>query len=622
MSSPAFVPLPPLFHSRNSSPFLCNSFNRTSRNVPISTRRRQTPTAAAPADTVSSTFSTSTDAATYDYVIVGAGAAGCVLANRLSADPKFRVLLLEAGPQNNSFYHRAPLGFPYLLGSQSDWAFVTEPEPNLNNRRLYFPRGKLLGGSHAISVMLYHRGHPADYHIWNKGSIGWGPDDVLPYFVKSETQQANDKRNSPAHGIHGPLSVSDLERLNPMCSAFLEASVDAGLGKNPDFNNWGTSQDGVGAFQVTQRKGNRETPATAYLSSISSRPNLTIETAATVERILFKSSEDAAPVATGVSFIDSKGKRCIVNAAREVLLSGGVYASPQLLMLSGVGPAEHLRSLGIPVVADIPAVGQNLQDHPAAMLSYESHDPQGDKKKSDVYYTEQTGKSLFTLFNYIFRGKGPLTSPMCEAGGFVKTQKSMDSCDLQLRFIPFVSEPDPYLSLSDFATRGSYMNNRANRPAGFTLQSVVARPHSRGYVNLRSTDVRDSMSIHPNWMSDPQDMKTLVDGIKLSRKIASSGRMSEYRGREVHPGADSCSDDDIEAYIRDSCHTANAMVGTCRMGADDDAVVDGQLRVRGISGLRVIDSSIMPTLPGGQSGAPTMMIGEKGADMVRQAAMT
>lgn len=580
---------------------------------------------AAPAGTVASTFPrtvpSSEAGTTFDYIIVGGGAAGCVLANRLTEDPSTRVLLLEAGKPDDSFYLHVPLGFPYLLGSPNDWAFVTEPEPNLANRRLYFPRGKVLGGSHAISVMLYHRGHPADYTAWAETAPGWAPQDVLPYFLKSESQQSA-VPNQDAHGYEGPLAVSDLARLNPMSKAFIKAAHNAaGLNHNPDFNDWATEQDGVGPFQVTQRDGSRESPATSYLRAAKGRRNLSVMTGAVVERILFENpAGSSTPVATAVSFIDSKGTRVRMSASREIVLCGGVYATPQLLMLSGVGPAEHLRSHGIEIVADVPAVGQNLQDHAAAMVSFESQNPEKDKANSSVYYTERTGKNIGTLLNYVFRGKGPLTSPMCEAGGFAKTDPSMDACDLQLRFIPFVSEPDPYHSLADFATAGSYLQNRANRPAGFTIQSVAARPKSRGHVELRSTDVRDSMSIHGNWISNDADLKTLVHGVKLCRTIGNDDSMKEFRGRELYPGGEKVSDADIEAYIRDTCHTANAMVGTCRMGIGEQAAVDPTLKVKGVARLRVVDSSVMPTLPGGQSGAPTMMIAEKGADLIRAAA--
>ncbi|KAI0566018.1 dehydrogenase [Gracilaria domingensis] len=613
--APSFVPLSPIFHQRQTS--FTHSISPCVHPTPVLPPLRVPLVNAAPANAISDALPRTADlppSQTYDYVIIGGGAAGCVLANRLSANSSTRVLLLEAGPPDDDFYIKIPLGFPYLLGSRHDWAFVTEPEPKLNGRRLYFPRGKVMGGSHAISVMLYHRGNAADYESWPEG---WRAQDVLPYFKRSEHQFAKDKQASEVHSTQGPLAVSDLARVNPMSAAFVDAAKGIGLPPNDDFNDWGRTQDGVGLFQVTQRDGNRESPATAYLNNIRSRRNLTVKTGVLVERIILEEREGQTR-AVGVSFIDRDRNRVSVKADREVLLSAGVYATPQLLMLSGIGPADHLKDMGIPVIADLPAVGRNLQDHAGVMLSYESHSPQADKRKSSLYYTERTGKHIGTILNYIFRGKGPLTSPMCEAGGFVKSDPSMDACDLQLRFIPFVSEPDPYHSLADFATAGSYLRNQANRPAGFTLQSVAARPRSRGWVTLRSTDIRDSMKIHGNWMSDSQDLRTLVHGMKLCRQIAQQDQFKEYRGRELYPGGDVVSDSDLERYVVDTCHTANAMVGTCRMGSGDDCAVDAELRVKGVNGLRVIDSSVMPNLPGGQSGAPTMMIAEKGADLVLQ----
>ncbi len=551
---------------------------------------------------------------TFDYVIVGGGAAGCVMANRLSEDPTKKVLLLEAGGEATEFTQRVPLGFPYLPGSSIDWAYVTLPEEHLNGRRLYIPRGRVFGGSHAISVMLYHRGAPVDYdESWPES---WSAEDVLPYFVKSERQRAGRLRDDPNHGIEGPLSVSDLACVNPMTRAFVDAAKSAGIRENDDFNNWDRPQDGVGNFQVTQRDGARESPATAYLDPVRRRRNLTIRSQVLVERVHI----DENSTANAVSYIDDNNVRCTVRASKEVILAAGVYATPQLLMLSGVGPGEHLREHGIEVISDVPEVGRNLQDHAAVMLSYESQRPLVDKKQHRVYYTERTGKAPLTLLNYIFRGRGPLTSPMCEAGGFVRTSEDYASPDLQLRFVPFVSEPDPYESLADFADKGDYLQNRAQRPAGFTLQSVAARPRSRGYVSLVSADARDRVAITANWMSERADIDTLVKGLKLSRRVASQSAFSEYRGREKHPGEEVVSDEQLEQYVLDTCHTANAMVGTCRMGDDEESVVDSDLNVRGINALRIVDSSVMPTLPGGQSGAPTMMIAERAADLVKQAA--
>lgn len=591
-------------------------------------------TTAAPSSPSVASRSTPASSSTVDYIVVGGGAAGCVLAARLSEDPTKRVLLLEAGGRDTKRMLHIPLGFPYLLGSDVDWAYTTEPEEALGGRRLYLPRGKVLGGSHAISVMLYQRGDTADYARWDAaagGNAGWSAADMLPYFKRSEANTrvlgGGDGELSPAdaariHGADGPLAVSDLRCVNEMSSAFLSAASAAGLARNADFNDWERSQEGVGLFQVTQRNGARATPATTYLAAARGRKNLTVLTGVTVERVTTTAASGSSPPrATGVEYIDADGQRHVVAAAVETVLAGGVFASPQLLMLSGIGPAEDLQSHGIPVVVDAPGVGANLQDHPATMVSYLSHEPMQDKRKSSVYYTEKTGKSLLTLLRYAFGGKGPLTSPMCEAGGFVTTPSAAadgrSSADLQLRFIPFASEPDPYASLGEFAAGGSYLTNSSSRPAGFTLQSVVARPVSRGRVSIKSASVTDRPVIEAGWMKSEEDLATLVDGMKLCRKIAAQEPFSPYRGTERFPGGDVVSDADLADYARSTCHTANALVGTCALGD----VVDAQLRVKGVAGLRVVDSSVMPTIVGGQTGAATMALAEKGADMIRAAAV-
>lgn len=594
-------------------------------------------TTAAPSSPSVASRSPPASSSTVDYIVVGGGAAGCVLASRLSEDPTKRVLLLEAGGRDTKRMIHIPLGFPYLLGSDVDWAYTTEPEAALGGRRLYLPRGKVLGGSHAISVMLYQRGDTADYGRWDAaagGNAGWAAADMLPYFKRSEANTRvlggggadgaaagggqSEADAARIHGADGPLAVSDLRCVNEMSSAFLSAATAAGLPRNPDFNDWERSQEGVGLFQVTQRNGARATPATTYLAAARGRKNLTVLTGVMVERVTMAAAAGGSPPrATGVEYIDADGQRHAVAAAVETVLAGGVFTSPQLLMLSGIGPAEELRSHGIPVVVDAPGVGANLQDHPATMVSYLSREPQADKRKSSVFYTEKTGKSLLTLLRYAFGGKGPLTSPMCEAGGFVTTPSAVadgrTSADLQLRFIPFASEPDPYSSLGEFAAGGSYLTNSSSRPAGFTLQSVVARPVSRGRVSLKSASVTDRPVIEAGWMKSEEDVATLVDGMKLCRKIAAQEPFSPYRGTERFPGGDVVSDADLADYARSTCHTANALVGTCALGD----VVDAQLRVKGVAGLRVVDSSVMPTIVGGQTGAATMALAEKGADMIR-----
>lgn len=631
MSPAAFLPIPAVF---NSSTLFANRIRFHQRCVDQPNQyspcpRRLVPVSAA--ESVQSSASASKSSpyvlpsrsieSTYDYIIVGAGAAGCVLANRLSADSSNSVLLIEAGPSKNSFLQNMPVGLPSLLGSEIDSALITQPEPFLDDRRLYFPRGRVVGGSHAISAMLYHRGHPHDYLEWEKvAGSEWSPDAVLPYFVKSQSQRSIEKRRQPHHGKNGPLPVSDLAAVNPMSSAFIDAAIAQGFPPNSDFNDWSKDQNGVGEFQVTQFEGNRATPANSYLDPVRTRRNLSIRSDTIVQRILFE-SESSQPLAVGIEIIDRMGRHYTIRANKEVILAAGVYASPQLLMLSGIGPSDHLESHGISTIVNNPSVGKNLQDHAAVMLAFHSKNPFQDKFKPTVYYTEQTGKSIPVLLNYLFRGKGPLTTPMCETGAFWRTNPAFQACDLQIRFIPFFSDANPYSSLADFAYGGlNYLRNRASRPAGFAVQLVAARPRSRGYVHLRSPDPRDSVAIHANWMSDEADLKTLVEGIKICRRIAQDNALAPYRGEEQHPGPEITSDDDLAAYVRSTCHTANAMVGTCAMGMSASSVVDPQLQVRGVRGLRIIDSSVMPTLPGGQSGAPTMMIAEKGADLVLEAA--
>lgn len=625
--APAFLPIPTVFtHSTSFSNRLrlhqrCTDqlrqqSPRSSRLIPISAVEPVQSSTTTSTSSHGVVPSRSIDSA-YDYIIVGAGAAGCVLANRLSANSDNSVLLIESGPSKNSFLQNMPVGFPSLLGSDIDYALITQPEPHLDDRRLYFPRGRVVGGSHAISAMLYHRGHPHDYLQWEKvAGSDWSPDAVLPYFVRSQSQRSIEKRKQSHHGKDGPLPVSDLATVNPMSSAFVDAAIAQGFPPNSDFNDWSKDQSGAGEFQVTQSEGNRATPATSYLDPIRTRPNLTVRTNTMVQRILFE-SESSQPLAVGIEIVDERGRRYIIRAKTEVILAAGVYASPQLLMLSGIGPAEHLDSHGIPVLVNNPSVGKDLQDHASVMLAFHSKDPFQDKFQPSIYYTEQTGKSIPILLNYLFQGKGPLTTPMCETGAFWRTSPDLDACDLQIRFIPFFADPNPYSSLADFAYGGlNYLQNRSNRPAGFAIQLVAARPRSRGYVHLRSSDPRDSVAVHANWMSEEADLKTLVEGLKLCRRIAHDDALAPYRGKEQFPGAEVQTDEDLASYIRSTCHTANAMVGTCAMGTSATSVVDPQLRVRGVRGLRIIDSSVMPTLPGGQSGAPTMMIAEKGADFI------
>ena len=571
---------------------------------------------------------------TYDFIIVGAGAAGSVLAHRLVnarfADGKRgapRVLLLENGGtlDDAPIYEHIPLGFSQLLGSRLDYGFYSREDPAQMGGRgsLYFPRGMGEGGSHAISVMLYVRGSFLDYAFWEEryGATGWGPLDVIPYFKRSESneraesQDAFGAKSREFHGADGPLRVCNQRHPNPMSLAFLRAAELEGSRRNPDFNDWNEGQEGIGMYQVTQRDGRRESPATAFLRPICGRRNLHVETHALAERVVLDEEQRRA---IGVSYIDRHGKRVVAHAACEVLLAAGAIGTPQLLMLSGIGPGEHLRSLGLKVVRDSVGVGSNLQDHAAVVVSHYSPDPfQDDRRQKQLYYTELLGKDPWTLFQYFALGTGPLTSPLCEAGGFYHTRTDAEDygCDLQLRFVPFFSDPDPYKSFAEYRSGGDFLMNTGVRPAGFTVQSVLIRPHSRGSVRLSTVDPRARPIIHANWLQDPRDLRTLVNGIQVSRKIIGLEPMEEYRGEEVFPASVT---DKPEEYVRQTCHTANALVGTARMGTGPDAVVDPQLRVHGIERLRVIDASVMPKITGGQTGAPTMMIAERGADFVKQ----
>jgi choline dehydrogenase-like flavoprotein len=510
----------------------------------------------------------------FDYVIVGAGSAGCVLASRLSEDPAVTVCLIEAGPADTADNIHIPAAFGKLFRSQLDWDYDTHDEPVCDGRRIYLPRGRVLGGSSSMNAMVYTRGNPIDYNGWNQP--GWTYDELLPYFKRAED---NERGASEFHGVGGPLAVSDGRSNNPMSAAFVEAAVEAGFSTNDDFN--AATQDGFGFYQVTQRDGRRCSSAVGYLHPAMSRPNLTVETHLQVHRIVFDGGR-----AVGVA-----GQRLDqdieIRAEREVILAAGAYNSPQLLMLSGVGPAQLLSALGISVVLDQPLVGQNLQDHPQVPLIFAHSQPISLLVGGEPQYVQQ----------YMTEGRGPLASNGPEAGGFVRTAEDLPAPDLQYHAAPVM-----------FADGGlGFPSAHAISYAG-----CVLKPQSRGSVLLASGDPTAKPAIRHNFYAEDADMQLQVTGLRIGLEIARQHALTPFTETPFNPPA-SESDADLRAYIRRNTQTEYQPSGTCAMGA----VVDSELRVLGIDGLRVVDASVMPSLVRGNMNAPTIAVAEKAADVIR-----
>jgi choline dehydrogenase-like flavoprotein len=521
---------------------------------------------------------------TVDHLIIGAGSAGSVLAHRLSADPARQVLLLEAGGRDTHPFIHMPAGIARLVSILSlNWDYYTEPEPELNGRRLWWPRGRVLGGSSSINAMCYTRGQREDYDGWAAlGASGWGYEEVLPFFRRSEDQA----RGADAfHGVGGPLSVADLRYKNPLSQVFLDAARAAGCPDNPDFN--GARQAGVGWYQVTQRHGRRCSAAVAYLRPALGRANLALRTRALATRLLFDGTR-----VTGAEF-SHRGGRHTVHAG-AVTLACGAINSPQLLLLSGIGPAADLERLGIPVRLDLPGVGANLQDHLDFCTLYKALRP--------LSYDFSLFEEALVGLRYYLTRSGPGSSNVAEAGGFVTTRLAPDQRpDVQLHFVP--------AQLDD--------HGRHRLPGhGFTLHACVLRPASRGTIRLASADPAAPPRIQPNYLSAPGDAATLIEGIHLSREILGAAPFAPYRGAEVFPGAQARSDAELLAVIRAKAETIYHPSGTCRMGTDAGAVVDPTLRVRGVTGLSVADASVMPRLVSGNTNAPTTMIAEKAAELL------
>ena len=527
------------------------------------------------------------ETAAFDFVIVGAGSAGCVLANRLSANGKHSVLLLEAGPRDTNIWIHVPLGYGKLFKEKSvNWMYQTEPEPGLNGRQVFQPRGKVLGGSSSINGLLYVRGQHEDYDRWRqRGNVGWGYDDVLPYFKKAENQQ---RGADDYHGAGGPLSVSDWRHDDPLSEAFVKAAVETGIPFNPDFN--GATQEGAGFFQTTTRRGRRSSSAYSYLRPARNRGNLHIETSSLAQRIVFEGKR-----AKAVEYRQNGSLRTAL-AQKEVLVSGGAYNSPQLLQLSGVGPADLLKSHGIDVVLDAPGVGNDLQDHLQVRLVTRCAQR---VTLNDI--VNHPLRRVMAGVRYALARSGPLTIAAGTSGAFFKTSPRLASPDVQIHFIPFSTDK---------------MGEKLHPFSGFTASVCQLRPESRGSLRIRSADPGTPPEIRINYLATETDRATFIDGIKILRKVLAAPALKAYCVEEVYPGADVTSDEDVLDFCRKTGSTVYHPTSTCRMGNDPLAVVDQRLRVRGIEALRVVDASVMPDLMSGNTNAPTIMIAEKASDMI------
>jgi choline dehydrogenase-like flavoprotein len=526
----------------------------------------------------------------YDYVIAGAGSAGCVLASRLSENPDVRVLLLEAGPPDTADEIRIPAAVNLLFQSAYDWNYQTVPQDRAGGRSIYWPRGRVLGGSSSINAMIYIRGNRHDYDSWRDdyGCEGWGYTDLLPYFLRAES---NSRGASAYHGAAGPLSVQDLKFKSGLTGAFVAAARSCGVPANDDFN--GPAQDGVGYYQVTQKAGRRWSAADAYLSPAAGRPNLTIQTDALVTGIEIEGGR-----ATGVRYL-RRGVEELAQASSEVIVSCGVIGSPQLLMLSGIGPADHLREHEIVVVADSPGVGSNLSDHPVVTAMWSA------PRTRSLW--EKAGPA--NLARWQMTHTGPMTTNIAEAGGFSRTDPALPAPDIQWHVLPV-----PYLDggLTDPASR-----------ALSVLITLVA-VGSRGKIRLRSPDPRHKPSIDPSYLSDLADLEPLAVAVTMAREFAAARPLSRQLRSELAPGPDVRTSAEVREWIRGNLSTLYHPVGTCAMGGDSrlaasklTSVIDTELRVRGVDGLRVVDASVMPTVPRGNTNAPTIAIAERAADLIQ-----
>ena len=524
------------------------------------------------------------DVEVFDYVIVGAGSAGCVLAARLTEDPSVAVLLLEAGPSDDVDAVKIPAAFSTLFRTTRDWDFRTTAQKHAQGRALYWPRGKVVGGSSSINAMIYIRGNQLDYDSWRDdyGCDGWGYSDLLPYFKRAED---NSRGVSHAHGVGGPLRVEDLRAHHELTQAFVASAVEAGHGASEDFN--AGEQEGVGFYQVTQRRGHRWSAAEAYLRPALERPNLTLRIGQLVTRIELRDGR-----AVGVTVVpDGGGEPRVIRADREVLVAAGAVGSPHLLLRSGIGPAHHLSEVGVPVELDLPGVGENLHDHPAAPV---------------VWMTTGTTslhdhENIAQLLRWRLTGGGPLASNVAEAGGFWRSHPQLPAPDLQWH-----------------AAAAAFIEHGLVEPPGpgFSTGPTLVAPHSRGTLRLASADPRHRPLIDPQYLSDDRDLVALVAGVRETLNVALHDPIARFLGRRLMP-IDSTSDEALADHVRSQVQTLYHPVGTCSMGVSEQSVVDLDCRVRGVHGLRVIDASVMPVVPRGNTNAPTIAVAERASDLVR-----